>query len=120
MSPSVTRREKHASRPSRVSCGGPMMSRWTENTFSTFLERVSTTWKSRPPDTNIRCRLSGSQTGYPPKSVSRSNSCDRSEYVMMPRAAKSRLPGELRSVRRPCVDDELVALPAGGRMISGF
>lgn len=43
MSPSVTRREKYASRPSRVSCGGPMMSRGTEKTFSTFLERVSTT-----------------------------------------------------------------------------
>ena len=33
MSPSVTRREKYASRPSRVSCGGPMMSRCTEKTL---------------------------------------------------------------------------------------
>jgi hypothetical protein len=43
MSPSVTRREKYASRPSRVTCDGPMMSRWTEKTFSTLRDRASTT-----------------------------------------------------------------------------
>jgi len=43
MSPSVTRREKYASRPSRVNCGGPMISPWTEKTLSTFRDRTSTT-----------------------------------------------------------------------------
>ena len=43
ISASVTRREKYACRPFFDSCGGPMTSRVTENTFRTFFDFVSST-----------------------------------------------------------------------------
>lgn len=72
MSDSVTRREKYAVLPSRVSCGGPMTSRVTAKIFRTCFDRVSTTKNASPPATNSTRRLSGSHTGHWPKSVSRS------------------------------------------------